>query len=285
MKFEHLPLPGLRPLLERAWRRIYWTSQRHRAEAKELSARSRVLAARITTVGGSPTFVDIGAAGGLSEGWRLLARDGLCRAFGIDPDTSFADGGQRDGTMYIEAAVGDRPETMELNVTLYPECSSVLTPNASVLKDYPARRLFEVVRRMPIKLTTVDEMRRSGALPDVDYLKIDVQGLELRVLRGARETLPQTTGIELEAHFRPLYVGQALLPEIVQYLRDQGFVLRDLRPQGPFEGEVVEVNAFFSRKRPEPDLMKLALWESVCRIPRARKLAGENLSPELKVYA
>lgn len=59
-------------------------------------------------------------------------------------------------------------------------------------------------------------------------LKIDVQGGELDVLRGAGESLSQVDEILVEASFVELYEGQPLTTELICYLRDRGFRLADV---------------------------------------------------------
>ena len=62
--------------------------------------------------------------------------------------------------------------------------------------------------------------------PAPDAIKIDVQGFEFQVLQGFGSLLQHCLGIELEAHFYPIYRGQKLLHDIVSMLSDYGLVLR-----------------------------------------------------------
>jgi FkbM family methyltransferase len=86
---------------------------------------------------------------------------------------------------------------------------------------------------------TIDQLVKSGALPIPDYIKIDVDGFEHKVIQGAEQTLanPQVKGllIELNTH----------LPEhtaVITRLRAQGFThdaaqaQQALRKSGAFEG-------------------------------------------------
>jgi hypothetical protein len=56
-------------------------------------------------------------------------------------------------------------------------------------------------------------------------LKIDVQGYEKAVLAGAADTLGTFAGVRTELSLTPLYDGQALLPEVTEFLAGQGFDL------------------------------------------------------------
>jgi len=57
-----------------------------------------------------------------------------------------------------------------------------------------------------------------------DFLNIDIQGAELRALRGLGSRIKQLHWIYAEVNVRPLYAGCALLPELDKFLRSQGFV-------------------------------------------------------------
>ncbi len=52
-----------------------------------------------------------------------------------------------------------------------------------------------------VQVTTIDEWVRKGSPPRVDVLKMDIEGAELRALRGARDTL---------SRFRPVIVVELL---------------------------------------------------------------------------
>jgi hypothetical protein len=60
---------------------------------------------------------------------------------------------------------------------------------------------------------------------DVRFIKIDVQGAELDVLRGCGPVLNGCLGLEVEVQFVPLYRGAPPFADIDAYLRGQGFTL------------------------------------------------------------
>ncbi|WP_274649482.1 FkbM family methyltransferase [Paenibacillus humicola] len=91
----------------------------------------------------------------------------------------------------------------------------------------------------------------AGLLPGEQsiYLKLDVQGNEMAVMRGARRILERTTAIEIELAFAQLYEGQMLYDEMIACLKQLGFTLfcYESNFTDPGTGEVLEVNGIFLR--------------------------------------
>ena len=57
-------------------------------------------------------------------------------------------------------------------------------------------------------------------------LKIDVQGGELNVLKGAENSIRFIDAIYCEVSFVSLYKGQSIVDEVVRYSSDHGFRMR-----------------------------------------------------------
>jgi hypothetical protein len=58
---------------------------------------------------------------------------------------------------------------------------------------------------------------------DVEFIKIDVQGFESEVLKGAQHTLARAAGVHVELSFVPLYEGQSLFQDLWHHLSSLGF--------------------------------------------------------------
>ena len=61
-------------------------------------------------------------------------------------------------------------------------------------------------------------------------LKIDTQGYEMAVLRGAGSLLDRIRGVQVELSVVPLYDGQAVFDQVIHYLQSRGFGLWDVIP-------------------------------------------------------
>lgn len=227
------------------------------------------LAARIRDTIGQLIYFDIGARDGLSPAWSALAAARLIGAYGFDPAADhLADLMQRnDGVTYLPIALGDYDGRRRLIHTYMPGCSSFLQPNVDLLKAFPSSRIFEVIGSSEVETRTLDSLVRTNAVPSPHVLKLDTQGFELPILKAGVEVLERVICIEMEVQFKPLYIGQALFPEIKAFLDEHGFILRQLEVNGPYEGEYLEANAFFSR-RPALDenLDVIRLWQTACQI-------------------
>ncbi|HZU20821.1 MAG TPA: FkbM family methyltransferase [Gaiellaceae bacterium] len=80
------------------------------------------------------------------------------------------------------------------------------------------------------------------------YLKADVQGHELAVLRGAERTIRRCAAVELELSFVPLYEGQPLAHDLMAWLAGRGFglVAVDVSWRHPQTGNLLAANGIFA---------------------------------------
>ena len=84
---------------------------------------------------------------------------------------------------------------------------------------------FYVQRTEKVETIRMDDL---GSNITVDYLKIDVQGYELEIMRHGTTKLSNAAVIECEVEFLPMYRKQPLFGDVQCFLRDQGFVLHKL---------------------------------------------------------
>lgn len=98
---------------------------------------------------------------------------------------------------------------------------SLYPPNQQVLDLLP-----DVAPYVRLKATHPVQTRRLDEITEIeriDFLKLDVQGAELDVIKGAGRLLDDVLVIHTEVEFLELYKGQPLFSEIEHFLRGQGF--------------------------------------------------------------
>jgi len=179
------------------------------------------------------TLIDIGARGGLQPNWKP-AQPHL-RVIGFEPDSEeyarLASAHDPRKTLYINTALHREPGDVTFNIGRDGGTSSLLEPNWDYLNRFPDPQRYEVVRRVALKVDTLDRVLPAHDVREADFIKIDTQGAELAILEGGRATLAkQVFGVELEVLFGALYVGQPRFGQHDQLLDELGFQLMDLRP-------------------------------------------------------
>lgn len=90
---------------------------------------------------------------------------------------------------------------------------------------------LEPIQVINVPVQRLDTFVQNQGITEIDILKIDAQGFDLQVLKGAGEALHSIRKIHLEVQLQPLYDGSATKEEIVEYLSDRGFELIRCLPQ------------------------------------------------------
>jgi len=139
------------------------------------------------------TIVDVGAHDGLLTvpfsrlpGSRVLAFEPLPRAFArlVRAVGEAHGGGIPPHVALHPEALGDQAGEITLSLpVLDGEAQEQWASTAKDYKGFEGRRIS--VERLRVPLRTLDSL----ALPDVTHLKVDAEGAEYEVFRGATETL------------------------------------------------------------------------------------------------
>lgn len=79
-----------------------------------------------------------------------------------------------------------------------------------------------------VNCVTLDELEEELAIMKSPMLKIDVQGYELSVLRGAASLLKRCKYVQIEASFQHDYEGNAHVADVMAVMRDHGFRCFDI---------------------------------------------------------
>ena len=95
--------------------------------------------------------------------------------------------------------------------------SSALPETAKDLQDY-----------IEIPMYTVDEVLKMKGVEKADFIKLDVQGFELEVLKGASIALETAEVVLMEVSLIEINKGAPLIHEVMQFMVSRGFVCYDI---------------------------------------------------------
>jgi FkbM family methyltransferase len=145
-------------------------------------------------------------------------------------------------------ALGDKEGEEVFHVNSHSHSSSILPLSRNHLQAFPDAREVNAIK---VRVSTLDNVFSGIELAASVLLKLDVQGYEAQVLRGAVETLKRVDYVVLEASFKPMYEGEMLFLDVVRMLEGYGFSF--MRPVGllndPNTGEIIQMDALFQSNR------------------------------------
>ena len=178
-------------------------------------------------------YCDVGARWGIEEPWGSFRQ--FIQTISFEPDKEEYDLLQKkkknsDDIIY-PYALSENSQRLPLNLTKNRGCSSLYKPNYKFLKHYSDWDRFDVEDIVMVQTTSLDSLYKKSKISNVDFIKIDVQGAELDILRGAEICLKENIlGIEVEVEFHHMYEGQPLFSDVDSFIRGHlKLQLQDLR--------------------------------------------------------
>jgi FkbM family methyltransferase len=144
-------------------------------------------------------------------------------------------------------ALGAETAEREINVAGNSTSSSLLEMEERHVQSAPQATYVGTERT---QVATLDSIwSELGAEGERLYLKLDVQGFELEVLRGAGAHLESIECVQTELSFVPLYRDAPSFLEVVEFLGARGFRLAGLE-EGHDDvrtGEMLQADGIFVR--------------------------------------
>jgi FkbM family methyltransferase len=136
-------------------------------------------------------------------------------------------------------ALGEQAGTLELNLNSASVTNSFLGP-AAASQDMFYGGMMTLQATTPVQVSTLPEFCAAQGIAHIGLLKLDTQGFEDRILRGAKDWLSpvRAPAVLLEALFAPIYENQAAFDEVYALLRARGYKLHSIhdiesrQPQG-----------------------------------------------------
>jgi FkbM family methyltransferase len=203
-------------------------------------------------------LVDVGARGGLDHVWQRVEDQIL--TIGFEPDhQSFGSLESSELRRYFPVALWERSEPLTLYCASSPGKTSVYRPCFETLRAFPDPERFETVEevRLPAsRVEALDTVLGNDGIRDVDFIKLDTQGSELPILRGATATVATTAAVKVEVEFIEMYEGQPLFSDVDAFMREARFQLVDLQrrywkrdgyTKYPGQGQLVWADALYFR--------------------------------------
>jgi FkbM family methyltransferase len=190
------------------------------------------------------TVIDVGVAFGTIGLYEAFPDAHLVL---IEPLEEYADAINRlvGRGEYHAVAVGAEDRVASIQVdTEAPWLSSVLTPTSN--RPHASKPLAE----RQIQMTTIDALWDKHRWAPPFGLKIDTEGYEDQVVRGADRLLEHTEFVIAEVSLAPRFTGSYSFAEFIDLMDAHGFVVCDILEglKSSRSGRVIFLDALFLRK-------------------------------------
>ena len=181
-------------------------------------------------------IVDVGCAGGIDPTWAAIDAPGMLRFVGFEASPEqFHVLPPEPRARYLNTAISDTVGELDFFAR-----STV----GSLQRRHERERQGETFDRIRVPATTLARLRVDGVVPSLDVLKIDVEGHELPVLRGAGQHIAdETFAIKLEFSF----AGADGFAALHTFLRERDFALFGLSYAQNLLGEIYGGDALYLR--------------------------------------
>ena len=197
-------------------------------------------------------FIDIGSLGRLPEPWFSNSRY-IKNLLSFEPQEESS---ERKNVIISSHALWSedckRPFYIYKGLkgsgsSLFEQNFEYVNQNFETLKKSGPRHLAntwhersELLKVTECNCKTLDHILEELNLPfSFDFLKIDAQGAEYEILKGAENFLNNScSGLQLELFNIPLYKGIKLMPEVTGLLKGYGYILVKKMPfHGTFNSQ------------------------------------------------
>ncbi len=144
-------------------------------------------------------------------------------------------------------ALGECEKNSEINISGNLQSSSLL-PMQPAHEAAAAASAYVGTQKISVK-SLDDVLATVCTAAENIYVKMDVQGYEMQVLRGAEHVLPRINTLQLEISLTPLYDGAPTNQDIDAFMLAQGYHLIAIDPvfSDPETGRMLQVDGTYHR--------------------------------------
>lgn len=176
------------------------------------------------------TVLDIGSLDGFSEIWNKL--EDKVELIGVDP---FELENIRKGVfgrkeIMLKNIVSDRDkENVDFFISKNKHASSLFKENTKLITRFHAGRYGEIIGSEKVSVKEISKLLNNYNITKFDFLKIDVEGSELDIMKNLKTILEKDClGVLTECFFQQYHFDRPLFSEVEIYLRSLGYKVFDI---------------------------------------------------------
>ena len=194
--------------------------------------------------------IDAGGRYGIHPSWKTF--DGELEYYLFEPDIDEAKRLKKKYKYKKEVIVDDRAlddqsSFLELNILSNKAMSTSFSRSSkSEYFDGEKRSQTKIIEKRKVKTITLNDFCKNKTIKP-DFLKLDVEGGEFRILKGSSEQLNNILGIRCEVNFDKTFENSPVFSRIHDMMLENDFFLLNLDydGKGSYRNEFIKTNEKF----------------------------------------
>jgi FkbM family methyltransferase len=154
----------------------------------------------------------------------------------------------KNWVIYDQGAIGSKEEWVEINISKNSVSSSILGIKKAHIEGEPDSKY---IAKEKVKVRRLDDVIRAEDFFKKIFIKIDVQGFEMEVLKGGQNVLNQASLVSIELSLVPMYENNGIIyTDVIKYMEDHGFYLFGVQTGfvNKETGQVLQADGLFAKK-------------------------------------
>lgn len=176
-------------------------------------------------------IIDVGARGGVDKVWNIL--EDQVHFIGFEPDKQECEKlnkGSDNHFTYLPYALDHNQSTKDLYLAKYSSAHSLCKNNLPFWERFDGGENYQIVGMEKVQTICLEEALKEHEIFNIDFIKIDAEGVELGILKGGENFLKKENclGVLSEVRFNPDGSNCPVFWQLDEYLLNKGMRLFDL---------------------------------------------------------
>jgi FkbM family methyltransferase len=208
----------------------------------------------------SPVIFDVGAYDGcITKAYRELFPSAKIYSFEPTPEIyeKLGETTKSDKFIYTyRLTVSENNEISRFHINKFSPTNSL--PKTDLRGHlYWGKNLLDTERQIEVQSITLDDFCASNDINSIDLLKLDIQGAEIKALKGARNLLKNHSIalIYTEVIMMPTYQNQSLFHELLFFLYELNYELFNIYNRVSKNEQLIQVDVIFISKTYKKELV------------------------------
>lgn len=175
-------------------------------------------------------YIDVGARGDISSPWSELEEKSIIVGFEPDSKESQRLNSKFKNRKYFDIALWSEQTNKDVYINEWESTSSMYKPNSRFIEDFEEQHWKGRKPKFTanVQCDTLDSiLQENNIVPD--FIKIDTQGAELEILKGAESLLINYSPmVTCELWCAEVYKNAPLMHEVIEYMTSLGYQIFDM---------------------------------------------------------